>query len=63
MGSGSDMIFLLVRLGAVIAAQRQAAWAAQLWGVADAVRDAVGIPIPPIERTDYERALSAARVH
>ncbi len=53
----------LVGLGEVVAAQRQLAWAAQLWGAADALRDAVGIPIPPVELADYERSLSAARVH
>ncbi len=53
----------LVRLGEVVAAQRQLAWAAQLWGAADALRDAVGVPIPPVELADYERSVSAARVH
>ncbi len=53
----------LVGLGEVVAAQRQLAWAAQLWGAADALRDAVGIPIPPVELADYERSVSATRVH
>ena len=53
----------LVGLGEVVAAQRQLAWAAQLWGAADALRDSLGIPVPPIERADYERSVSAARVH
>jgi len=53
----------LVGLGEVVAAQHKLAWAAQLWGAADALRDAIGVPIPPIERADYERSLSAARVH
>src|SRR5207248_9721759 len=53
----------LVRLGEVVAAQQKLAWAAQLWGAADALRDAIGVPIPPVERADYERSLSAARVH
>ncbi len=53
----------LLGLGEVVAAQRQLAWAAQLWGAADALRDAVGIPIPPVELADYEHSLSAARVH
>ena len=53
----------LVGLGKVVAAQRQLAWAAQLWGAADALRDAFGVPIPLVERADYERAVSAARVH
>jgi len=53
----------LLGLGEVVAAQRQLAWAAQLWGAADALRDALGVPIPPFELADYERSLSAARVH
>src|SRR5712691_5320032 len=53
----------LVRLGEVVAAQQKLAWAAQLWGAAEALRNAIGIPIPPVERADYERSLSAARVH
>jgi predicted ATPase/DNA-binding CsgD family transcriptional regulator len=53
----------LLGLGEVVAAQQKLAWAAQLWGAADALRDALGIPIPPVERVDYERSLSAARVH
>ncbi len=53
----------LLGLGEVVAAQRQLAWAAQLWGAADALRDAIGVPIPPVERADYERSVSAARVH
>src|SRR5438874_1867400 len=45
------------------AAQQKLAWAAQLWGTADALRDAIGVPIPPVELADYERSLSATRVH
>ncbi len=53
----------LVVLGEVVAAQRQLAWAAQLWGASETLRDAFGIPIPLAMRADYERSLSAARVH
>ena len=53
----------LVGLGEVVAAQHKLNWAAQLWGTADALRDALGVPIPPVELADYERSLSAARVH
>jgi DNA-binding CsgD family transcriptional regulator len=53
----------LVELGEVVAAQQKLAWAAQLWGVAEALRDAFSVPIPLVERADYERSLSAARVH
>jgi DNA-binding NarL/FixJ family response regulator len=50
-------------LGEVVAAQQKLAWAAQLWGAVEALRDTMGIPLPPVERTDYERSVSAARVH
>ncbi len=53
----------LLGLGEVVAAQQKLAWAAQLWGAAEAIRDALGIPIPPIERADHERSVSSARVH
>jgi predicted ATPase/DNA-binding CsgD family transcriptional regulator len=53
----------LVGLGEVVAALRQLAWATQLWGAAEALRDAIGIPIPPVELASYERSVSAARVH
>ncbi len=53
----------LLGLGEAVSAQQQLAWAAQLWGAADTLRDTLGVPIPPVELADYERSLSAARVH
>lgn len=53
----------LLGLGEVVAAQRQLAWAAQLWGAAEALREAIDVPIPPIEVAAYERSVSAAHVH
>jgi len=35
--------------------------AAQLFGAAAALRDAIGAPLPPSEQADYERNLAAAR--
>ncbi len=49
----------LVALGEVVALQREFTWAAQLWGAADALREAIKVPIPPVELADYERAHSA----
>src|SRR5205823_189201 len=47
---------------AVIAAEEdQLAWAAQLWGAADALRETIRVPIPLIERADYERSIATAR--
>jgi DNA-binding NarL/FixJ family response regulator len=36
--------------------------AAQLWGVAEALREGIGMPILPVERADYECSVAAARV-
>ena len=53
----------LVGLGQVVATEHKLAWAAQIWGAADTLRNALSIPIPPVELTDYERSLSSVRVH
>jgi predicted ATPase/DNA-binding CsgD family transcriptional regulator len=53
----------LLGLGKVIAAQQQFTWAAQLWGASEALREALSIPILPVERADYEDAISSARVY
>ena len=48
-------------LANVAAAQGELAWAAQLWGAAEALREALGTPLPPVERVSYERAVAVAR--
>jgi predicted ATPase/DNA-binding CsgD family transcriptional regulator len=48
-------------LAGVVATQGEPAWAAQLWGAAEALREVMGAPIPPVYRADYERAVAAAR--
>ena len=35
--------------------------AARLFGAAQALRDRIGTPIPPVERADYDAALAQAR--
>ncbi|MDQ6661668.1 MAG: protein kinase [Chloroflexota bacterium] len=47
-------------LASVIALQGKPAWAAQLWGAAETLREANGVPISPLERSDYERSISDA---
>ena len=51
----------LQEMAGVVAAQGESAWAARLWGAAEAMREAMGAPIPPVECADYERALAPAR--
>ncbi len=50
-------------LASVVAVQGELAWAIRLWGKAEALREAIGAPLPPIERADYEQAVATARDH
>jgi DNA-binding NarL/FixJ family response regulator len=47
-------------LAGVVVAEGEPVWAARLWGAAETLRETVGAPIPPVERTDYERAVAVA---
>jgi predicted ATPase/class 3 adenylate cyclase len=35
--------------------------AVRLWGMAEALREALGAPLPPVERADYDSAVAAVR--
>jgi predicted ATPase/class 3 adenylate cyclase/DNA-binding CsgD family transcriptional regulator len=48
-------------LAGMVAAQGESAWATRLWGAAEALRDAMGVPLPPVEYAGYERSVAAAR--
>jgi predicted ATPase/class 3 adenylate cyclase/DNA-binding CsgD family transcriptional regulator len=48
-------------LAAAVAAQGNYTWAAHLWGAAEALREAIGMPLPPVEHGSYHRAVAAAR--
>jgi DNA-binding CsgD family transcriptional regulator len=50
-------------LGAVGGVQGQPAWAARLWGAAEALRQHIGAPLPPVYRADYEGSVAEARAH
>ena len=49
------------RLAVVVAAQGEHAWTARLLSVAASLREVCCIPVWPIEHTDYEPAMAAAR--
>jgi predicted ATPase/class 3 adenylate cyclase len=51
----------LTGLAHVVAMQGEPAWAVQLWGSAEALREAIGAPVPSIERADYDQAVAAVR--
>jgi len=48
-------------LASVVAAQGEPAWAARFWGSAEALREAIGAPLQPIERADYDHAVAVVR--
>jgi predicted ATPase/DNA-binding CsgD family transcriptional regulator len=53
--------FNLEGLADVLAPQGELKWAAQLWGAAEALREATAFPLPPVVRPIYEQAVAAAR--
>ncbi len=50
-------------MAGVLVTQEEPAQAARLWGTAEALREAIGAPIWPVERASYERSVAAARNH
>jgi DNA-binding NarL/FixJ family response regulator len=48
-------------LAGVVAARGEFRWAAQLWGAAEALHEAIAIPLPPADRAEYEQAVQSAR--
>jgi predicted ATPase/DNA-binding CsgD family transcriptional regulator len=59
VGDKLSIAFYLEGLADVVAAQGEPAWAAQLWGAAESLREALGTPIPPVYRAAYERSVAA----
>jgi predicted ATPase/DNA-binding CsgD family transcriptional regulator len=53
----------LKEVGDVVAAAGELAWATRLWGTAEALREAMGTPLPPVERAKYEQEVASARTH
>jgi ATP/maltotriose-dependent transcriptional regulator MalT len=61
VGDNLNIAFCLEGLADVVAAQGESAWSARLWGTAEALREAMGTPIPPVYRASYDRSVAAAR--
>ena len=55
------MASCLEGLASVVAAQGELPWAARLWGAAEALRETLGTPLPPVYRADYECFVATAR--
>lgn len=55
------IILCVEGLAAVVASQGQLAWAAQLWGAAETIRETIGSPLPPIMQPMYTQMLNMAR--
>ncbi len=53
--------FNLEGLASVVATQGALRWAAQLWGAAESLREAIDVPRLPVDRVGYEQAVAAAR--
>ena len=51
----------LEELGKVAAIQGELVWAAQLFGAAEVLRETIGAPKPPIERSEHEEQVAAVR--
>ncbi len=61
LGQRELMATGLEGLARAIAAQGDPAQAARLWGTAEALREALGAPLHPVERADYDPAVAAVR--
>ena len=54
--------YCLEALAETMAAKGATAWAAQLWGTAEAERERCGVPKFPVDRRDYEATVAAVRL-
>jgi predicted ATPase/DNA-binding CsgD family transcriptional regulator/tRNA A-37 threonylcarbamoyl transferase component Bud32 len=60
-GDKMNIAEFLEGLAATLALQEEPVWAARLWGTAESMRDAIGMPLPPVDRTEYVRSVTTAR--
>ncbi len=62
LGDKRDLASNLEGLADVAVAQGEPARAAWFWGAAEALREAIGMPLPPVERNSYKRSVAAVLV-
>jgi DNA-binding CsgD family transcriptional regulator len=61
MANTRIIAFSLEGLAETVVARGKPAWAAQLWGAAEFLRETAGAPLPAAWRPDYGRSVAAAR--
>jgi tetratricopeptide (TPR) repeat protein len=62
LGNKMFIAFYLEGLASTVAAQAQAAWAAQLWGAAERLRQTINAAVPPLMRFTYEHFVTNLQV-
>jgi tetratricopeptide (TPR) repeat protein len=60
MGDKHGIVVTLEHLAGVWV-ETEPEWAARILGVAQAMRETIGAPIPPVERADYDRQVAGTR--
>jgi len=61
LGDKSGIAHSLEAFANLAVAQRQPRKAARFWGAAERLRETIGAPLPPFERTEYERDVASAQ--
>ena len=62
LGDRFGIPYSLEGLAAVVAARRDSLRGARIWGATERLRAEIGTPLPPNERSDYDRRVAAARI-
>ena len=62
LGDRSGIPYSLEGLAAVVASLRDSLRAARIWGATERSRAEIGTPLPPCERSGYDRCVAAARI-
>jgi predicted ATPase/transcriptional regulator with XRE-family HTH domain len=62
MGNKTFAAFYLEGLASTVAVQGQPAWAVQLWGAAEQLRQTIGVAVPPLTRLMYEHLVTNLQV-